>query len=575
MKRDTTQRHDPQDTETGLGPAASGAASQTPPVEAFRHALSVVEKGVPAIAILLVITAVGFLYIGRDMVFALWALTALVLHGVAFAVIRNAAREGKDAETLAKWNNRVIGAYWLAGAAWALTALLDCSACTGAAFPFFKGAMVIIALSLLALGAVALPKTTWHVFMPAVMAFGAIAYLGRAPFDIGLASTLAVVMVFIAYFSHQLGAGDQALQRKESEKDALNRKLAESLKKAEAAAQTAEDANKAKAAFLAAMSHDLRTPLNAIIGFSEIMKEEMMGPLKNPYYKEYASDIHSSGTHLLDMIDSVLDLSRLEAGGYRLTEQPVYLVDVIDASMAMVGPEAASRAISIHCDAGGRLAPVIADGRAVKQMLINLLSNAIKFSPEGSDILVSAGNTAEGGQYLSVRDYGCGMDEEALAAATDAFSRGRAADHVEGFGLGLSIVRQLVEAHQGALVLKSAPGRGTLASIELPEARVADLPATSLATGDLALPLSAERYMPFIPESIEIEAEESVRTAKGRSGRDRLAAALRRRARKVANDDAGRPSDADLALEARLEADIMEALDRERETERLKPANAA
>nr|WP_272214127.1 histidine kinase dimerization/phospho-acceptor domain-containing protein [Marinicella sp. W31]MDC2876640.1 histidine kinase dimerization/phospho-acceptor domain-containing protein [Marinicella sp. W31] len=187
--------------------------------------------------------------------------------------------------------------------------------------------------------------------MPAVGVFAAIAYASREPFDVGLAATLAVVMVFIAYFNHQLGDGDKALQAKEREKDALNQRLTESLGKAEAAALTAEEANRAKAAFLAAMSHDLRTPLNAIIGFSEIMKDEMMGPLRNPYYKEYAADIHSSGTHLLDMIDGVLDLSRLEAGGYRLVEQPVYLVDVIDASMAMVSTEAASRAISIHCDA--------------------------------------------------------------------------------------------------------------------------------------------------------------------------------------------------------------------------------
>ncbi|MBB4121652.1 two-component system cell cycle sensor histidine kinase PleC [Martelella radicis] len=569
MKRDTFQRHDPQAADEPL--TATEAAFENQPVEAFRHALSIIEKGIPAVAILLVVTAIGFLYIGRDLIFAAWALAALALHGVAFTIIRNAAREGKDASSLAKWNNRVIGAYWLAGGAWALTALLDCGACTGAAFPFFKGAMVIIALSLLALGAVSLPKTTWHVFMPAVMVFSASAYFSREPFDIGLAATLAVVMVFIAYFSHQLGAGDRALQTKESEKDALNLRLAESLEKAEAAAQTAEEANQAKAAFLAAMSHDLRTPLNAIIGFSEIMKEEMMGPLKNPYYKEYASDIHSSGTHLLDMIDSVLDLSRLEAGGYRLTEQPVYLVDVIDASMAMVGTEAAARAISIHCDAGERLAPIMADGRAVKQMLVNLLSNAIKFSPRGADILVSAGNTSEGGQYLSVRDHGCGMDEEALTAATEAFSRGKAAANVEGFGLGLSIVRQLIEAHQGALALRSAPDQGTLAAIEFPMARVADLPAASVTTGALSVPLSPEHAMPFIPESIRIEEQEDRRGVSNRSGRDRLAAALKRRARKIANDDVGSQVDADLLIEAQLEAEIIEALDRERH----EAANAA
>ncbi|WP_319520419.1 HAMP domain-containing sensor histidine kinase [uncultured Martelella sp.] len=580
MKRDMFQRHAPQDSDAGPDPKAPGFAEETLSVETFRHALSVIEKGIPAVAIALVITAVGFLYIGKDLIFAVWAFAALVLHGVAFTIIRNAAREGRDAASLAKWNNRVIAAYWLAGGAWALTALLNCNACTGAAFPFFKGTMVIVALSMLALGAMALPKATWHVFMPAIIAFGAIAYQSRAPFDIGLAAALAVVMVFIAHFSDQLAAGSKALQAQEGEKDALNRRLTESLEKAEAAAETAEKANQAKAAFLAAMSHDLRTPLNAIIGFSEIMKEEMMGPLKNPYYREYASDIHSSGTHLLDMIDGVLDLSRLEAGGYRLVEQPVYLVDVIDASVAMVGTEAAARAISIHCDAGERLSPVMADGRAVKQMLINLLSNAIKFSAEGADILVTAGNTADGGQYLSVRDYGCGMDEAALSAATEAFSRGAGAADVEGFGLGLSIVRQLIEAHQGELLLQSTPGHGTLASIALPHARVTNLPDAklSIAETDVALPLSPESAMPFVPESLEIETEQNQPRTATRSGRDRLAAALKRRARKIANDDqhdSAEASEADLQIEAQLEAEIIEALDRERESERREAANAA
>ncbi|WP_180897594.1 sensor histidine kinase [Martelella soudanensis] len=520
----------------------------------------------------------GFLYLGRDLIFVVWALAALILHAVAFMTVRRAAREGEDTASLRTWNARVIGAYWLAGGAWALLSVLECGACTGAAFPFFKASMVIVALSMMALGAVALPRSAWHVFLPAVLAFAVVAYRSREPFDVGLAAVLAIVMLFIAYFNHHIANSDKALKTRESEKDALACRLTESLAKAEAAAEAAEKANQAKSTFLAAMSHDLRTPLNAIIGFSEIMKTEMMGPMTNPYYREYAADIHQSGRHLLDMIDSVLDLSRLEAGGYRLNEQPVYLVDIIDASMAMIGGEAANKAIALKCDVEGALSPLMADGRAVKQMLINLISNAVKFSPERSDVLILAGDTAEGGQYLSIRDFGCGMDDEALALATTAFSRGAEARGIEGFGLGLSIVKQLAEAHQGELILQSAPGEGTLATILFPASRVTGLPAATLHHEDtgLTVTLSPARHMPFRPDSIEIETPASV--SQTRSARDRLAASLKRRARKVANDAPSTPEEgsaASLAFEDALEAEIIEALQAEDGGRRHEAANAA
>lgn len=544
----------------------------------FHAALQSLEKSAPAIAIMLALAGFGFLYLGRDLIFAVWALAALILHGVAFLTIRQAARAGEDTASVRKWNARVIGAYWLAGGAWALLSVLECSACGGAALPFFKASMVIVALSMMALGAVALPRSAWHVFLPAVIAFGLVAYQSREPFDIGLAAVLAIVMLFIAYFNHHIAASDKALKTRESEKDLLAGQLIESLAKAEAAAEAAEAANQAKSTFLAAMSHDLRTPLNAIIGFSEIMKTEMMGPLPNAHYREYAADIHQSGRHLLDMIDSVLDLSRLEAGGYRLNEQPVYLVDVIDASMAMIGGAAAAKAIALKCDVAGALSPITADGRAVKQMLLNLISNAVKFSDEHSEVLILAGTTAEGGQYLSVRDFGCGMDEDALALATTAFSRGAEARDVEGFGLGLAIVKQLAEAHQGELILQSAPGEGTLATILFPAGRVIDLPAAALHHQDtgLTVALSPERAMPFAPDSITIETP--ARTSETRSGRDRLAAALKRRGRKVANDAPLQPEEdaaAALAFEDALEAEIIEALQADDGARRHEAANAA
>lgn len=544
------------------------------PIGEFHAALRSLEKSAPAISIMLALAGCGFLYLGRDLIFVVWALSALILHAIAFMTVRRAAHEGKDTASVRKWNARVIGAYWVAGGAWALLAVIECDACSGTAFPFFKASMVIVALSMMALGAVALPRSAWHVFMPAVIAFGVVAYRSGEAFDIGLAAVLAIVMLFIAYFNHHFAMTDRALKTRESEKDTLAARLSESLAKAEAAASAAEQANQAKSTFLAAMSHDLRTPLNAIIGFSEIMKTEMMGPLTNPYYREYAADIHQSGRHLLDMIDSVLDLSRLEAGGYRLNEQPVYLTDIIDASMAMIGGEAAARAITLKCDVATTLAPLMADGRAVKQMLINLISNAIKFSNERSDVLIVAGNTAEGGQYLSIRDYGCGMDEDALALATTAFSRGAEARNIEGFGLGLAIVKQLAEAHQGQLMLQSAPGEGTLATILFPARRVTSQPAAALHDEDsgITLPLSPERHMPFAPESIAIETP--ARVSETRSARDRLAAALKRRARKVAND-APLAGDEGAAFDAALEAGILEALETENDKPRRNAANAA
>ena len=540
----------------------------------FHAALQSLQKSAPAVTIMLALAGFGFLYLGRDLIFVVWALAALILHAIAFMTVRRAAIEGRDTASVRKWNARVIGAYWLAGGAWALLAVLECKACTGTAFPFFKASMVIVALSMMALGAVALPRSAWHVFMPAVAAFAIAAYRSGAVFDIGLAAVLAIVMLFIAYFNHHLAKSEKALKTKEIEKDALTERLTESLAKAKAAAAAAEQANQAKSTFLAAMSHDLRTPLNAIIGFSEIMKTEMMGPLPNPYYREYAADIHQSGRHLLDMIDSVLDLSRLEAGGYRLNEKPVYLVDVIDASLAMIGGEAARRTIALKCDVAPGLRPLFADGRAVKQMLINLISNAVKFSAAGSDVLILAGETDDGGQYLSIRDFGCGMDEDALALATTAFSRGAGARHTEGFGLGLSIVKQLAEAHQGELILQSAPREGTLATLLFPKARVNAMPEAAVqhTPTSLSLPISAERHMPFQPDSITLDPPASI--AESRDARDRLAASLKRRARRIANDSPRGPRAEDQA-DAKLEAEIISALMAEDHTEGRSAANAA
>src|SRR6185312_15160908 len=179
-------------------------------------------------------------------------------------------------------------------------------------------------------------------------------------------------------------------------KDALIGELEQAKAISDEARRRAEAANIAKSRFLAQMSHELRTPLNAILGFSEVMKGEVIEAHTVPAYKEYASDIHSSGVHLLGLINEILDLSRIEAGRYELNEEAVLLVAIVEDCHHLLKLRATSRNITIH------------------EMCLNLLSNAIKFTPQGGEIWLKIGWTASGGQYISVKDTGAGIPEEEI-----------------------------------------------------------------------------------------------------------------------------------------------------------------
>jgi two-component system cell cycle sensor histidine kinase PleC len=216
------------------------------------------------------------------------------------------------------------------------------------------------------------------------------------------------------------------------------------------------------------MSHELRTPLNAIIGFSEVLQSELFGPLGAARYKDYADHIHSSGTHLLGLINDILDLSKLDAGKIVLELEEADLCALASETLHMLDSQAQKAAVRVT-QSGEECLRLRMDVRRMRQILINLLSNAIKFTPEGGSVTVRIAEE-DGVAVLAVIDTGIGMDADELPRALSRFGQIESglSRKYQGTGLGLPLVKQLAEMHGGALVLDSTPGLGTTATVRLP-----------------------------------------------------------------------------------------------------------
>jgi signal transduction histidine kinase len=252
------------------------------------------------------------------------------------------------------------------------------------------------------------------------------------------------------------------------------RDLTEDVKAAEElrlAKDRAEAANRAKSEFLTNMSHELRTPLHAIIGFAELMHDQASGWVREKYV-EWSGDILSSGRHLLEVINSVLELSRIEAGRFDLSDETVDLAVVARSCIGMVRLQAEAGQVRVDCTIEG--AVILADQRAMKQVVLNLLTNAVKFTPAGGVVSIGSERTPDGGLALIVADTGIGVDPSVLASLCEPFVQADASISRKygGTGLGLAISRKLVALHDGTLTIESTLGQGTTVRVAFPAARV-------------------------------------------------------------------------------------------------------
>ncbi|HML29246.1 MAG TPA: HAMP domain-containing sensor histidine kinase, partial [Hyphomicrobium sp.] len=294
------------------------------------------------------------------------------------------------------------------------------------------------------------------------------------PFYFALASMAVGIHVFFLYLARGLHSTALAMVEFRAEKDNLISELEEATAISDEARRRAEAANKAKSRFLATMSHELRTPLNAIMGFSEVMEQELLGPIGSDVYRDYAHNIYKSGDHLLCIINEILDLSRIEAGRYDLNEETVRLTDIAEDCQRLVKIKADSKALTIVEDFAPDLPQVWVDPRAIRQICLNLLSNALKFTPKGGRITLIIGHTQDGGQFLTVADTGPGIPKNEIPRVLQAFGQGSLAHETAegGTGLGLSIVQNLIHLHGGTFDLQSELRKGTEVTITIPPQRV-------------------------------------------------------------------------------------------------------
>ena len=440
-----------------------------------------VAPAMPILAFLLALTTLEWVPVAVSIT---WLGAALACQGIQIYLGQMYFRKERTPEDARDWIGMLSASELLTGVCWALPLFLFWpNAGNMQQIYMLASVMAVIALRLLIVNS----------FMPVLIAGTGVLTVGVAlrcvfesdPIYLALGGTIVALEAFFLMVARNLQETARDMLIFKAQKDSLITALKEQKEQAEAERSKAEEASRAKSAFLATMSHELRTPLNAIMGFSEILKREMFGPLTVPAYKNYADDIHHSGHYLLALINDILDLSRIEAGRRDLADEPVSVLVAVEEVNHLLLLKADERKIDVRVEVSAALPKLMADKRALNQVLINLLSNAIKFTPEGGHVNVKASRTSTGGMAITISDNGPGIPAHEIEAMLGAFSRGSLATKkaIDGAGLGLPIVKGLMQVHGGTLAIHSETGIGTEVVVTFPAGRVLDGPRGEVMAG--------------------------------------------------------------------------------------------
>ncbi len=428
---------------------------------------------------------------------SIWLAFDLAALGCTLWLARHFIERADSLPDAGRWRSLFILAEVLKGITWAAAALL-----IGASGDLVAQSFVLLLFSLAAAitatTLASIPAAVTGAVMPTILA--SLVFLRQASLCSGTLPLMVLACGTQLYFmllARKLHKSSLETLSFQAEKDELIAELEQAKALSDLARHRAEAANLAKSRFLATMSHELRTPLNAIVGFSEVMKGELFGAHTVDSYKEYSSDIHASGQHLLTLINEILDLSRIEAGQFELKEEAVALAHIASTCRRLLRLRARKRVITIEQAVEPDLPRVWVDERAIRQVILNVLSNAIKFTPHGGTIKIRIGRTTSGGQYVAVRDSGPGIPEDEIPIVMSYFGRGsHAQTHAEeGSGLGLPIAKGLVELHGGTVTLNSKLREGTEVIVIFPPSRVQGAPAGAGGYGTGLPPAHQPRHI--------------------------------------------------------------------------------
>ncbi len=435
-----------------------------------------------SVPVLAIVVAVALMSWSEPRQLMLWLAVIFISKGILLLLCRRfVSLDPRDAN-VGLWRRHLTAAEFFYGMTWAVVSFVDLDPGNREAF-FFLFALIMVVVAIRMIFALTVIPVIYAGTIPLTAALALRFVLTDDPFLYALAAVAVGIHICLIYLVKSLHFTVLAMLGYRAEKDALIAELEQARAVSEEARGRAEAASEAKSKFLATMSHELRTPLNAILGFSEVMKGEMLGPINNPAYKSYAADIHESGQHLLKLINEILDISRIEAGRYQLAEQPVNITATLQDCRRLLRLRSDGKGIRILTDFAPGLPKLWADERAVRQICLNIISNAIKFTPSGGTVLLRAGMTGAGEAYISVRDTGPGIPETEIEHVLTSFGQGsQAQDRAEGgTGLGLPIVRGLIALHGGDFELRSAVGVGTEVIVTFPRERVMLPQATRVA----------------------------------------------------------------------------------------------